>query len=121
MSTKRWREAQAKKRTCALSEMKSLAKLGVGVDVLEDIFGPYGHYARDVVRDAQRPPVPPRLRRFVLSRDGHRCVQCGATTQLEIDHIWPVTKGGPSLEYNLQVLCKTCNGRKRHSVYAGGA
>lgn len=52
------------------------------------------------------------LRGIVFERDGYCCAKCGATNELEIDHIVPVSKGGGNEEANLQVLCKTCNRKK---------
>jgi hypothetical protein len=56
------------------------------------------------------------LKAKVLDRDNTRCVYCGSTEDLEIDHIIPVSKGGESILENLQVLCRPCNRRKRASV-----
>jgi hypothetical protein len=50
--------------------------------------------------------------REVLERDGHRCLACGATTRLHVDHIKPVSRGGRNDLDNLQTLCVTCNARK---------
>ncbi|MGW5408975.1 HNH endonuclease [Streptomyces spiralis] len=63
-----------------------------------------------------RRPIPAEVRAFVFDRDGHRCQQCGATQDLELDHVHPWSLGGPDTPDNLQVLCRTCNGRKRDSV-----
>ena len=41
------------------------------------------------------------------------CVYCGATENLEIDHVFPVSKGGNSEPENLQLLCRSCNRSKR--------
>ena len=37
------------------------------------------------------------------------CAHCGATDQLQVDHILAVAKGGKTERNNLQVLCKPCN------------
>lgn len=37
------------------------------------------------------------------------CAHCGATDQLQVDHIVAVAKGGKTEPGNLQVLCKPCN------------
>lgn len=60
--------------------------------------------------------VSPALRAEVLKRDADKCVFCGATERLEIDHIFPRSKGGLSLKENLQVLCRSCNRTKRTRV-----
>lgn len=60
-------------------------------------------------------------RTAVLERDGNRCVACGATKYLEIDHIIPVSQWAESGrdDYahddprNLQTLCRSCNRAKR--------
>lgn len=53
--------------------------------------------------------VSDRLRRYVLERDEHRCLKCGATADLHIDHIVPWSLGGPTNAENLQTLCGPCN------------
>jgi len=53
--------------------------------------------------------MKPGLREAVLQRDGRKCLLCGATENLEIDHIIPlVTKGKTELD-NLQTLCRQCH------------
>lgn len=51
-------------------------------------------------------------RRAVLERDGYRCLACGATDNLDVDHIVARSRGGTSDQSNLQVLCDRCNSRK---------
>jgi len=60
----------------------------------------------------QRMPIPRALRRAVMARDGHRCVQCGTTESLSLDHIHPWSLGGPDTYENLRVLCRSCNSSK---------
>ena len=71
--------------------------------------------------DARRPArsdryVPAHVRREVWKRDGGRCQWplegggiCGSTYQVELDHIIPVAKGGPSSAANLRCACKGHN------------
>ena len=57
-----------------------------------------------------------RMRYQILSRDGFKCVSCGATaetSQLEVDHINSDTTD--NREENLQTLCHDCNVGKYHS------
>jgi hypothetical protein len=60
--------------------------------------------AAAMVRD-----VGAELRRIVFGRDGHKCVYCGATDLLEIDHVVPAANGGASTVRNLVVACSRCN------------
>lgn len=57
-------------------------------------------------------PLYKKQKQRILERDGHRCMQCGSTKKLHIDHIVPVSKGGTSDDDNLQVLCEKCNTSK---------
>lgn len=65
---------------------------------------------------ARREPIPREIRLAVFERDGGRCVDCGATFELQFDHVIPVALGGASTAANLQVLCGPCNRRKGASV-----
>lgn len=46
-----------------------------------------------------------KIREEVLQRDGRRCRVCGATENLQVDHIRPVAKGGQTIRSNLWTLC----------------
>jgi 5-methylcytosine-specific restriction endonuclease McrA len=59
-----------------------------------------------------RPHIPLSLRVSVYTRDGWRCLRCGATDDLSLDHIKPYCLGGPDTLENLQTLCVPCNARK---------
>lgn len=63
-------------------------------------------------RWAERPPIPKAVRAKVFENDNHSCVTCGATEQLEVDHVIPWSKGGAHDISNFQTLCKPCNMRK---------
>jgi hypothetical protein len=57
--------------------------------------------------------IPERLRKAVLARDGSACRYCGSTTgPFQIDHVYPESKGGPSVIENLVVACDVCNHKK---------
>jgi len=46
-----------------------------------------------------------------------RCYYCGRTlpkSDLTMDHVVPLTRGGKSVKGNLAVCCKECNTRKKN-------
>lgn len=52
-------------------------------------------------------------RDFVLERDGFTCVYCGATnTPLQLDHVFPRSRGGSDDPENLVACCRPCNASK---------
>lgn len=53
------------------------------------------------------------LRRWIFERDGHRCLECGATDRLTLDHIYPAVCGGTEWASNLRTLCQSCNSRRQ--------
>ncbi len=56
-----------------------------------------------------------RLRFLVMRRDNFKCQNCGRSPaknpeiELHIDHIIPYSKGGETVQENLQTLCSNCN------------
>ncbi|MDO9693766.1 MAG: HNH endonuclease signature motif containing protein [Candidatus Latescibacteria bacterium] len=58
-----------------------------------------------------RRAVPPRLRRLVLARDGHRCQAegCGRAQHLQVHHRMPIEVGGRATLDNLITLCGRCH------------
>lgn len=56
-----------------------------------------------------RPKIAKATRERVYARDNYRCRNCGATDDLSIDHIKPLSKGGANRFSNMQTLCKACN------------
>jgi hypothetical protein len=59
----------------------------------------------------RRKVIPPRLKRQVLQRDGHRCQAegCSNTGNLQLHHRIPVAQGGPTSLDNLVTLCARCH------------
>lgn len=57
------------------------------------------------------------LRKLVYERDGYKCKLCGSDTNLSIDHIIPISKGGKTEINNLQTLCISCNKKKANKIY----
>ncbi len=61
--------------------------------------------------------IPTSVKLEVWSRDGGKCVICGATDELHFDHIVPFSKGGTSLKAeNVQLLCARHNLKKSAKI-----
>ena len=66
----------------------------------------------------QRTLMTKKLRESILKRDNYTCCICHNSTYkepnllLEVDHIIPVSRGGLTVERNLQTLCWKCNRSK---------
>ena len=60
--------------------------------------------------------IPQDIKQAVWQRDQGKCVQCGATSYLEFDHIIPHSKGGASTVNNVQLLCRKCNLEKSDRI-----
>ncbi len=61
-----------------------------------------------------RPHVPEALRQRVADQAGHRCGYCLTHEQIGgysmfLDHLVPVSSGGPTEEWNLWLACGECN------------
>lgn len=70
----------------------------------------YDRHSASVIRSVRWKAVRLQAKR----RDGWACVQCGAKTRLEVDHIQPV-RTHPDRAFdidNLQTLCGSCHARK---------
>lgn len=64
----------------------------------------------------KRPPIPKEVADAVYRRDGGKCVYCGATENLQFDHIIPFSRGGATNIENLQLLCQKCNLQKSNKI-----
>ena len=64
----------------------------------------------------KRATIPESLRNEVYERDSYKCVQCGSSENLTIDHILPFSRGGKTEKKNFQTLCKKCNLKKGASL-----
>lgn len=70
----------------------------------------------------QRALMTSKLRDYIKKRDNYTCRCCGNSIYhepnllLEVDHIMPVSKGGYTVENNLQTLCWKCNRAKSNKI-----
>lgn len=70
----------------------------------------------------QRALMTAKLRNHIKERDDHTCQLCSVSLRdqehllLEVDHKIPVSKGGLSVEDNLQTLCWRCNRSKSNKI-----
>ena len=113
----------------AIQELQSLGELDVWEYIRNGnrknayrvVVGEYAAYKglpidelikRETGGSVRRKKLPKATRTRILERDGWKCVLCGISRDLQIDHIHPVSKGGSDADENLQVLCRPCNIRK---------
>lgn len=59
-----------------------------------------------------RRPISPSKRLAVYAGNDYKCVSCGTGSDLQVDHIHPVSRGGTNDLSNLQTMCGPCNREK---------
>ena len=67
------------------------------------------------IQPTKRRSYPPGTKETLFRRQNHQCIICGKRRlikNLQIDHIFPVVRGGPDNISNYQLLCPPCNQRK---------
>ena len=90
-----------------------MVKVGRGTVTVND-FENYAIFDRECVVN---PNKMKDLRRFVLERDGFKCIYCGdAKGPFEADHVIPRAKGGLDIESNLVCACRRCNRSKKDKI-----
>ncbi len=77
--------------------------------VLADMGIPIFQY---IVREDKNRYVPGRIKQIILRRYDSRCRVCGTSSNLQIDHVIPIDRGGTNDIRNLQILCGRCNLQK---------
>jgi hypothetical protein len=75
-------------------------------------------------QEKRKASVPAKVKREVRLRDGGKCQWklasggiCGSEVRLEIDHVVPRGKGGPSTVENCRILCRFHNLEAARGVY----
>jgi 5-methylcytosine-specific restriction endonuclease McrA len=67
------------------------------------------------MRDSVAIQVKGREIRARFAQFDHRCAYCGADGDLHIEHVVPISKGGPHSIGNIIPACESCNYSKRDS------
>lgn len=56
--------------------------------------------------------ISKQQRDYIYAKYENKCVNCGETEELSIDHIRPLSEGGVNIIENMQLMCVSCNRRK---------
>ena len=72
--------------------------------------------AKEIERQPRREGIPEEVRIAVWRRDGGKCSRCASREKLEYDHIIPVSKGGSNTVRNVELLCESCNRKKKNNI-----
>ena len=78
----------------------------------------YRRLARVFLGQPDRRRISTETRLAVYALHGRRCLRCGSTHNIQIDHIVPYSWGGGSEISNLQPLCGKCNRAKSNTSAA---
>lgn len=64
-----------------------------------------------------------RAKAALINAYGAKCMKCGTTDDLAVDHVVPFSVGGPNALHNYQLLCGPCNSQKgaRYRDYRPGS
>jgi len=71
---------------------------------------------QEIEREPRRESIPEEVRIAVWRRDGGKCARCGSREKLEYDHIIPVSRGGSNTVRNIELLCESCNRKKKDNI-----
>jgi hypothetical protein len=92
-------------------------------DIVSNVFsmkhsGRYLTWPNEILpsRYRERKNISAKIRKAVMERDKYRCVKCESFVDLQIDHVYPHSKGGSDELDNLQTLCASCNRIKKDKV-----
>jgi hypothetical protein len=87
-----------------VGELKRVSSSGVWFNLqFETAPGPLPY------EQTTREAIPSHVRSEVWRRDRGSCAACGSKSNLQFDHIIPVSRGGATTVQNLQLLCTQCN------------
>lgn len=58
----------------------------------------------------------PYTKKNIMTRDNHKCVYCGSSKNLTIDHVIPESRGGKTSFENCVTACFLCNNKKNNKT-----
>lgn len=71
------------------------------------------HYRRDMLEKSATGEFTAQEWQDCLNLYDGKCLWCGTSHQITIDHIVPLSRGGTNNINNLQPLCVSCNSKKK--------
>lgn len=104
----------AKKALTLITKGIATTEVSTNIQVYPHIFLPSVIRLRHYAKVPHKRPIPSR--RNIFTRDGFKCLYCGAPASkvtLELEHIYPRSRGGLSSWDNLCSACRSCNQKKR--------
>lgn len=91
-------------------------KKAIERETLDELIAEGRVFNTATLKSGRRISIPQDIASAVWNRDGGQCCVCGSKTDLEFDHIIPISKGGATTFRNLQILCRSCNLKKSDSI-----
>lgn len=67
---------------------------------------------RALLASSNSPGVSTEQWRSICETHGFRCAYCGVEDKLTVDHVIPISRGGPDAPENVVPACKSCNSSK---------
>ena len=59
--------------------------------------------------------IPKKVREAVWERDGGVCIECGSSSELQLEHEKPLWMGGDNSVENLRLMCTACHRPKTNA------
>ena len=66
--------------------------------------------------EATRYTSKKHIKEFIFGMHGYYCLKCGSKSNITLDHIIPIIRGGCNSTDNLQPLCQSCNSSKGSKI-----
>lgn len=83
-------------------------------DVLRAVASEFRHKREAWLRNNESTLTKKQIRELFSTHPF--CEYCGSTEKLTLDHIIPVSRGGPNTLENVTIACKSCNSSKNNKT-----